>query len=104
MLAREAEWKAREASNKQVQWGVSDAAGGWDVTPPTSLVGEVDVAWPGALVDEHSGVWQSTSEVVQAYCNAWLGFPADAIEIEVTVEEYSNVKAFEGEHSACRFL
>jgi hypothetical protein len=104
MLAREAEWRAQEVSNDLVQWGASDAMGGWDITPPTSLVGEVNAVWPGALVDGHSGVWPSPSEVVQACCDAWTGFLLDAIEIEVTVEEYSNMEEFNGKHSACRFL
>jgi hypothetical protein len=73
--------------------------GGWDITPLTSPIGEVNTAWPDAVVDERSGVWPSPSEVVQACC-----FLLDTIEIEVTVEEYSNVDEFNGEHSACRFL
>jgi hypothetical protein len=78
--------------------------GGWDITPlTTSPVGEVNAAWPDVLVDECSGVWPSPSEVVQACCDAWLGFPLDAIEIEVTMEEYSNMEVFNGEDSACRF-
>jgi hypothetical protein len=81
-----------------------DAIGGWDVTPPTSLVGEVNAGWPGVSVEEHSVVWHSPSKLVQACCNAWLGFPPDAIEIKVTMEEYSNMGEFDGEHSACRFL
>jgi hypothetical protein len=104
MMAREVEWKSREVSNNQVQWGVSDATGGWDISPPTSPIGGVNVGWPGALVDKHSGVWPSSSDLDQAHCDAWLGVPLDAIKIEVTVEEYSNVEDFEGEHSACRFL
>jgi hypothetical protein len=78
--------------------------GGWDITPPTSPVGEVNAAWPDALVDECSGVWPFPSEVVQAPYNAWPGFPPDSIEIKVTMEEYSNVEEFNGEHSTCRFL
>jgi hypothetical protein len=52
-LAREAEWKAQEACNDAVQWGVGSMMEGWEVTPPAS---PVDEAWPGASVDEHCGV------------------------------------------------
>jgi hypothetical protein len=79
-----------------VQWGASDAMGGWDITPPTSPVGEVNAAWPDMLVDECSSVWPFPSEVVHAHCDAWPGFLLDAIEIEVTVEEYSNVEESNG--------
>jgi hypothetical protein len=37
-LAREAEWKAWEASNNMVQWGVTNATSGWEVTLPASPV------------------------------------------------------------------
>jgi hypothetical protein len=63
MLNREAEWRAWEAANDAVQWGVTDTSVGWEITPPASPVGAVvgleDASWPGASVDEHSGVWPS---------------------------------------------
>jgi hypothetical protein len=107
-LNREAEWRAQEAANDAVQWGVTDAVGGWEVTPPASPIGVVGivegVAWPDVSVDEHCGIWPSPSELVQAHCDAWLGFLSDAGWIEVTVEEYTSMGEFEGEHSTCRFL
>jgi hypothetical protein len=46
-VAGEAEWRACEASNNVVQWGVADATGGWEATPPTSPVRD-DSGLPGS--------------------------------------------------------
>jgi hypothetical protein len=107
-LAREAEWKAQEASNNAVQWGVSAVMDGWEVTPPASPMDAVDVvedaAWPGALADEHYGVWPSSAELAQAHCDAWPGFPSDIGGIEVIMEVCSSVWEVAGEHSTYRFF
>jgi hypothetical protein len=94
-------WKAQEASNDMVQWGVDSTMGGWEVTPPAS---PVDEAWPDALVDKHCGVWPSSAEVVQACCDAWPGFPPDVGGIEMTIEVCLSVEEIVGEHSTCRSL
>jgi hypothetical protein len=99
-IAREAEWKACEASNNTVWLGRS-ATEGWEVTPPISPIEE---AWPGALVDEHCGTWPSSAEVVQTRCDVWPGFPADVGgEIEVTIKVCLSVGEIVGEHSVCKF-
>jgi hypothetical protein len=100
-LAREAEWKAQEASNDTVQWGVL-MTDSWEVTPPASPIEE---AWPGAVMDDCCGTWPSSAEVVQAHVNVWPGFSADFEGgIEVTAEVCSSVGELQGEHSACRSL
>jgi hypothetical protein len=58
MLGREAEWRAWEVSNNEIQWGKTDVSGGWEATPPASPVC-VDSGWPGlaAQVNECCGTW-----------------------------------------------
>jgi hypothetical protein len=48
------------------------------------------------LVDKHCSTWPYPSELVQAHCNVWLGFPLDTISIEVIVEEYLSVGGIGG--------
>jgi hypothetical protein len=99
-LAREAEWKAQEVSNDAVQWGVS-GADGWEVTPPVSPVEE---AWPGVIIDEHCGIWPSSSEIVPTCTDGWPNLSANVEGgIEVTVKVVTNIGELQGEHSACRF-
>jgi hypothetical protein len=93
-MACEDEWKWHEAVNDAVQWGVTDATKGWEVTPPASPVGGVDVA--GA------GTWSSHDELVNARVAAWPGFPPDYVKIEVTIEKHSSVGGLVGEYSTCR--
>jgi hypothetical protein len=82
-----------------IQWG-NLVTKGWEITPPASPIVE---AWPGVDVDERCGTWPSPVEVVQACCDAWLGFPADVEGgIEVTVEVCSSIRELQGEHSTCR--
>jgi hypothetical protein len=71
-LAREAEWTAQEASNDTVQWGVTDATGGWEVTLPASPVWN-DSGWPGlaAQIDKCYGTWGL--------------FPTDTFEVIIDV-------------------
>jgi hypothetical protein len=52
-------------SNEAVQWG-DPSRDGWEVTPPAS---PIDEAWPGAVADEHCGVWPSLSKVVPTCAN-----------------------------------
>jgi hypothetical protein len=73
-----------------VQWGVTDAAGGWEVTPPASPPQEIDLLWPGlaAQVDHRYGTWPA--------------FPSDTLEVEVLVKERTSVGDLTEGHSTCR--
>jgi hypothetical protein len=55
-VALEKEWKEQDAQNNAVQWEAEVA--GWEVTPPASPVGRVDIA--GA------SIWPSLEELVDA--------------------------------------
>jgi hypothetical protein len=67
-LAREAQWKAQEASKDEEQWGETDASGGWEVTPPASPIC-VDSVWPGLVAQ------------VNKHCGTWGPFPTDTFEV-----------------------
>jgi hypothetical protein len=99
-LAREVEWKDREAHNEAVQWGVS-STDGWGATPSASPVEE---AWPGMVADEHSGNWPSVLEVVPTRADGWPDLSCNVEGgVEVTVEVVTDVGKIQGEHSTCRF-
>jgi hypothetical protein len=90
-LAREAEWRAREAHNDAVaaHWEV-DPSDGWGNTPPVSPV------------QQGLGDWPSQEALVDVEVAAWPHFPPDTLAIEVTVEIRSSIGDLVEEHPTCR--
>jgi hypothetical protein len=84
MIERELLWKAREAQNDAVQWGL-------DVDSLTSS----EEGWPGVPAD---AVWPSENEPLHTH-----GWPSVSGGVTVDVEVCSVVDGVEG-HSACRCL
>lgn len=93
MVACEEEWKTPEVSNNEVQWEATNAACGWEATPPAS---------PTSRINAGAGTWLSPDELVNARVAAWPSLPLDHIEIEVTIEEHSSVGELAREYSVCR--
>jgi hypothetical protein len=83
---RENIWKAQEAQNNAIQWGV-------DVESSALSEG----GWPGVLVD---AVWPDLL-LEEPLCTH--GWPSVSGEIEVEIEVRSVLEEVEG-HSACRCL
>jgi hypothetical protein len=99
-VAREEEWKDREAQNDAVQWGVG--AIGWEVTPPASPVSQVDVPRfrPWAVTSEQIAqgrTWPTEEEDL-----ADRDRLAGRMQVEVSVEVHSSVGDLIEEHTACR--
>jgi hypothetical protein len=86
-IEREIVWKALEAQNNVIQWGV-------DVDSTTPLEEgrpgiPVDAVWPSPLV----------GEPLRSH-----GWPSVEGGIEVTMEVCSDTVKFQREHSTCRLL
>jgi hypothetical protein len=90
-LAREAEWRIREAHNNAVaaSWGV-DSSDGWGNTLPISPI------------QEESGDWPSQEALVDAEVAAWPHFPLDTLAIKMTVNTRSSIGDLVEEHPTCR--
>jgi hypothetical protein len=86
-IERELIWKAREAQNDAIQWGV-------DVDSSTPS----EEGWPGVPVD---ATWPSPLPGALLHANGW---PSVEGGVEVEVEVCSDAVELQREHSACRSL
>jgi hypothetical protein len=90
-MERELIWKAREAHNDAIQWGV-------DVDSD----GSSEDCWLGVSKDdERQKAWAASDSQVTTSCLPINhGWPSVSGEVEVKIEVVENVE----EHSACRCL
>jgi hypothetical protein len=83
-IERELLWKAREAQNDAIQWGVD-----------VDLDGSSERGWPGVLLDL---VWPDLLLEDPLRTHGW---PSVGGGVQVEVEVHSVIEEVEG-HSACR--
>jgi hypothetical protein len=93
-LAKEAEWKAREAHNDAQEWGVG--------TRPTTPLEE---GWGVPVDDEHWVEWStSDNKVLVSYPSLNRSWPSVERGVEVTIEVRSDIVEPESGRSAYRSL